>query len=124
MGNPMNHDDYTRHLETALEAECGLKFECQSCASAKHIREKLYYARNRSRREGHSGFDILSFKVLSNGELWIIRRDRLRGYQDNLPIPEPHPLTPDELPSYVNSRGPCKTPQPTLMDIVSLKRRG
>lgn len=91
-------------LEQALSSPSGLAITLDSPYDAKRVRRRLYAEREKLRANGNNSYNILSFLIRNQCELWIIPRDKLikpRGIECN----GSRRLVQNELPSHILSRG-------------------
>ncbi len=111
----MTRADYLALLQRALVTPHGVALEFGNYGMAEWARGRLYRLRRILRRTGDTSFDSLSFVMQPNGDLWIIRRDRLprRNMEDGIQA-ETRQIDRDELPAkfgYCNSAFAVSTPK-------------
>ncbi len=111
----MTRDGYLGLLRQALSSPNGIALELGDYGMAEWARGRLYRLRRILRRTGDTSFDSLSLVMQPNGDLWIIRRDRLprRNMEDGLSA-ETRPIDRDELPAkfgYCNTAFAVSTPK-------------
>jgi hypothetical protein len=115
----MKPTDYHFLLERAAASEYGIRVKLNQRYGEwayRRMKRRLYYVRDRARARGDRSFDHLSvcqrWGEAEDGrprlELWIIRRDRLRGAEpedDGLEALH-EMLCQEELPGKIHARGP------------------
>lgn len=92
-------------MGAALEAEYGLGLQSASRQEASKLRRQFYAARERLRTQGEKSYDILSFIITKDRELWIIPRTAIKPNQSSLEGIPIRPLNKHEMPDAILSRG-------------------
>ena len=106
----MDPSDYLQLLQQARDSGYGIRLCMEGWTPVTHVRRRLYAARDRARARGDRSLDVLSVIAHDSGEIWIVRRDRLRGHDnsdDGLGA-YPSALDGDEVPPAVLARGPAR----------------
>ncbi len=109
----MRLDEYYALLQKALASPFGVVVDASEPYAARCIRRRFYYIRESARQQGDTSFDKLSFFVMGNGEVWIVKRDILapRSTEDGYPVVGTREVQPGEIPERFTPRGKGK-PRP------------
>ena len=101
----MIREDYVTLMEEAAGSEYGIALRIGDPHKAIQARRKFYRLREKMRAESASKYDLLSFLVVPDGDLHIIRRNTLPRYKDDDGLrAEVRPLACAELPLRIGAR--------------------
>lgn len=101
----MIREDYLRLMTEAAGSEYGIALRIGDPHKAIQARRKFYRLREKMRAESASKYDLLSFLVVPDGDLHIVRRNTLPRYKDDDGLQaEARPLAYAELPLRIGAR--------------------
>lgn len=101
----MIREVYLRLMTEAAGSEYGIALRIGDPHKAVQARRKFYRIREKMRAESASKYDLLSFLVVPDGDLHIVRRNTLPRYKDDDGLQaEVRPLACAELPLHVGAR--------------------
>ena len=101
----MRREDYLRRMQEAADSEYGIALHLGDRHKAIQARRKFYRLREKLQAEGNLDFIQLSFLIMPEGDLHIIRRNALPRYKDDDGLQaEVRPLACAELPLHIGAR--------------------
>ncbi len=101
----MKREDYLRRMKEAANSEYGIALHIGDQHKAVQARRKFYRLREGLQAEGNLDFIQLSFLIMPDGDLHIIRRNTLPRYKDDDGLQaEVRSLACAELPLRIGAR--------------------